>query len=259
MFPVNGSLLWRLPSLRRVPVSPVPRLHRYYEGATTSRSRIPGHLWFRFRGSTRSSVVRARRSAPDGLEDLDPGQGIWSAGAPVAGVLVAWTRAGSHRFPGDPSHAFALFQDPGRADGPSPWRSRRCCPRSTHSEGSSDHNFEANSRGFSTCCLRFTSGVAAAHARLASGWLAGLYREGVEPSGSLERFQNVMFILLSRAFPVARVVYAKRPFGGPDRCWPISAATPIASPSPTAGSLPSTTIKSPSHGRTTARTARQKS
>ena len=31
------------------------------------------------------------------------------------------------------------------------------------------------------------------------------------------------------------VVYAKPPFGGPNRCWLISAATPIASPSPTAG------------------------
>jgi hypothetical protein len=40
------------------------------------------------------------------------------------------------------------------------------------------------SRGFSTCCLRFMSGVAVIHARLASGWLARLYREGVEPSGS---------------------------------------------------------------------------
>src|SRR5262245_25489565 len=39
-------------------------------------------------------------------------------------------------------------------------------------------------RGFSTCCLRFMGDVATAHARLASGWLAGLYREGVEPSGS---------------------------------------------------------------------------
>jgi hypothetical protein len=33
-------------------------------------------------------------------------------------------------------------------------------------------------RGFSTCCLRFTNGVATIHAKLASGWLAGLYREG---------------------------------------------------------------------------------
>jgi hypothetical protein len=33
--------------------------------------------------------------------------------------------------------------------------------------------------GFSTCGLRFTGDVATARARLASGWLAGLCREGV--------------------------------------------------------------------------------
>ena len=31
-----------------------------------------------------------------------------------------WTQTGSLRFPGDPSHAFALLQDPGRADRTSP-------------------------------------------------------------------------------------------------------------------------------------------
>src|SRR5262249_42504399 len=34
----------RPPSLDRVPVSPVPRRHQYYEGATTSHPRIPAHL-----------------------------------------------------------------------------------------------------------------------------------------------------------------------------------------------------------------------
>src|SRR5262249_27092953 len=34
-------------------------------------------------------------------------------------------------------------------------------------------------------------------ARLASGWLAGLYREGVEPSGSLRKVSDHMTILLS--------------------------------------------------------------
>jgi len=38
-------------------------------------------------------------------------------------------------------------------------------------------------RGFSACCLRFKNDVATIPARLASGWLASLYREGVEPSG----------------------------------------------------------------------------
>src|SRR5271165_2316570 len=42
-----------------------------------------------------------------------------------------------------------------------------------------------------------------------------LYREGVEPSGSLRKVSGYISILLSRTFPVARVVYAKRPFAGP--------------------------------------------
>jgi hypothetical protein len=43
-----------------------------------------------------------------------------------------------------------------------------------------------------------------------------LYREGVEPSGSLRKVSGYISILLSRTSPVARVVYAKRPFGGPE-------------------------------------------
>jgi len=52
------------------------------------------------------------------------------------------------------------------------------------------------SRGFGTCCLRFTNGVATTHARLASGWLARLYREGVEPSGSQRRVSDHIIIIL---------------------------------------------------------------
>src|SRR6516162_4196965 len=51
-------------------------------------------------------------------------------------------------------------------------------------------NFGALSRGFGTCCLRFKTGVATTPARLASGWLARLYREGVEPSGSLQKVSD---------------------------------------------------------------------
>ena len=45
-------------------------------------------------------------------------------------------------------------------------------------------NFVALSRGFGTCCLRFKNGVTTIPPKLASGWLARLYREGVEPSVS---------------------------------------------------------------------------
>jgi Putative transposase len=44
-----------------------------------------------------------------------------------------------------------------------------------------------------------------------------LYREGVEPSGSLRKVSGYISILLSRTSPVARVVYAKQPFAGPEQ------------------------------------------
>src|SRR5258708_9460818 len=51
-------------------------------------------------------------------------------------------------------------------------------------------NFGALSRGFGTCCLRFKNRVATIPAKLASGWLARLYREGVDPSGSLQKVSD---------------------------------------------------------------------
>src|ERR1700723_1744582 len=43
-----------------------------------------------------------------------------------------------------------------------------------------------------------------------------LYREGVEPSGSLRKVSGYISVLLSRTSLVARVVYAKPPFAGPE-------------------------------------------
>ena len=51
-------------------------------------------------------------------------------------------------------------------------------------------------RGFGTCCLRFQNDVAVSPARLASGWLARLCREGVALDRD-ERFQ----ITCSSPFP----------------------------------------------------------
>src|SRR6202521_2368428 len=59
-------------------------------------------------------------------------------------------------------------------------------------------------RGFSTCCLRFTSGVATTHAKLASGWLARLYREGVQPSGPLQKVSDHVLVPLFWIYPGAR-------------------------------------------------------
>src|SRR5262245_36620063 len=67
-------------------------------------------------------------------------------------------------------------------------------------------NFGALLRGFGTCCLRFKTGVATTPARLASGWLARLYREGVEPSGSLQKVSDRSLILPFWIYPGAREV-----------------------------------------------------
>src|SRR6516164_5186359 len=57
-------------------------------------------------------------------------------------------------------------------------------------------SFGALSRAFGPCCLRFKTGVATIPARLTSGWLTRLYREGVEPSGSLQKVSDRSLILL---------------------------------------------------------------
>ena len=66
--------------------------------------------------------------------------------------------------------------------------------------------------GFSIRCLRFTNSVAAAHARLASGWLARLCREGVEPSGPIRKVSVLHSIPLSRAYPDASWSHCRRYF-----------------------------------------------
>lgn len=64
----------RLPFLRRVPASPVPRHPRYYEGATTSHSRIRSRLLVRFRGPRDLRLFVFALALPEGSED-PPGPG----------------------------------------------------------------------------------------------------------------------------------------------------------------------------------------
>jgi hypothetical protein len=68
---------WRPPSLDRVPVSPVPRRHQYYEGATTSRPRMPGHLFGSLPGPTRfprgsCSLMQRSRAGGGPASGQDP-------------------------------------------------------------------------------------------------------------------------------------------------------------------------------------------
>ena len=64
-------------------------------------------------------------------------------------------------------------------------------------KASDDVDFGAHSRSFGICSPTLRVSRCHSRARLASGWLAGLYREGVEPSGSLRKVSDYMVIPLS--------------------------------------------------------------
>jgi hypothetical protein len=98
-----------------------------------------------------------------------------------------------------------------------PRLSRSCQhrPRPTQTEGLSLYIISRLTQGFSIRCLRFTSDVAAAHARLASGWRAAPLPGGGRTLWIASKGFTLHTILLSRTSPVARVVYAKPPFAGP--------------------------------------------
>ena len=172
----------RLPSLLRVPASPVPRSPQYYEGATTSHSRISRRLLVRFRrprippvSCLAYALLQARRSLA--------GQGLVVAGCP-APASYAWTRMGSLRSSGDPSDAFAAFHDPGRAEMSSPLTGTSVLPPLPTWRRLQRHFISGLTRSFGICYLRFTRGVAARmQGSLPAGGLR-LCREGVEPSGS---------------------------------------------------------------------------
>jgi hypothetical protein len=89
-----------------------------------------------------------------------------------SGSPTSWTQAGSLRFPDDPSYTFALLQDPGRADDTSPVAVSPMLPPGRTPRRPQREQISRLTHGFSIRCLRFTTAVASAHARLASGWRA---------------------------------------------------------------------------------------
>ena len=114
-FSSMGLNAWRLPSLQRVPVNPVPRLPQYYEAATTSRRACPSA--YVFASGIHMPWCFVFACALPML--AKSGHRAWSvveAGAPRR--LSIWAQTGSLRFPGDPSRTFALLGDPGRTGQP---------------------------------------------------------------------------------------------------------------------------------------------
>src|ERR1700746_1342062 len=208
-------------------------------------------------GPTRPSCIRVRRSAPNEREGSSVGLEHLISRRSLPGMLHPWARAGSRRFPGAPSYAFALLQDPARADKTSPvavlpttppaYPNRR--PQRVHNlaaETGIQHTLSSlhERRRRLPCKTRF---------RLAGCASTG---RGSNPLDRFERFQ----VTLPFSFPGLVLSQGwSMPSGllqDPTRCSPICPATPIGSPSPTAGSSPSTASASPLNGRITGPRAR---
>jgi hypothetical protein len=133
----------------------------------------------------------------------------------VPGRLHPWARAGSRRFPGDPSQASALLQDPGRAGKTSPLAVVPTPPPGKPNRRPQRvRNLEANTGlQLPLSTLRERRRRLPRKTRFRLAGCASTGRES-NPLDRFERFQ-VTSILLSRTSPVARFVYAKRPFAGP--------------------------------------------
>src|SRR5262245_16038430 len=148
-FPPAALASRRPPFLDRVPASPVPRRRRYYEGATTSRSRISRSLIGFAPGSHAILLaVRARRRRRSRTAGgAATGQDHWSAGDPPCRRLARgheWDLSGSQAI-----HPVPLLRSttPAEPTIPSQWRSHRCCPCQHEGKGFSVTSISGLPRG----------------------------------------------------------------------------------------------------------------
>jgi hypothetical protein len=133
-FPSMALSARRLPSLLRVPVSPVPRSQRYYEGATTSHPRIHGRLLVRFHSPRDPPSFVSAVALPKGRRPLS-GQAPLLCRVPNSGVLARgrdWDLSGLQAIRPVP---LLRSRTPVEPTCPCLLRSRRCCPRYPDGEG----------------------------------------------------------------------------------------------------------------------------
>ena len=162
----------------------VPRLQRYYQGATTSCPRMSFGLLFSPAGSAGACRVRVRpersrrRTGPATDRGLD-----FHAGNPLSSVLA---RGQEQDLPGSLATHPVTLRRSTTPDDPLHLASSGAsgaAPTRLTMKASSIYRFRGFPRRFITCCLRFTTGVTARHARLASGW-----RAAPLPGGSRTRW-----------------------------------------------------------------------
>ena len=136
-----------------------------------------------------------------------PGSGLFTLAVPFQRSRPR-ARAGSPRFPGDPSRDFALVYDPGRPVAPRQYRRFRCCPHTDNNEGVIASRFRGLLRRFVTCWPTLQDArcrtPCKARFRLAGCAFAG---RGSNPLDRDERFQ----FMASSSPGLGLALY---PFGG---------------------------------------------
>src|SRR5882757_5712271 len=170
-FPPMALSSRRPPFLARVLASPVPRSHRYYGGATTSHPLSRGRLLVRFH-NPHGLRFRVRLDAPGGAEVPFQARALVSPVALITRLVHAWTRMGSLRSSGDPSCAFAVFQDPGRTDLPLPLAVTSMLPPRSGRRRLRQWLISGLTHSFGTRCRTLHALRCRTRARLASGWPA---------------------------------------------------------------------------------------
>ena len=119
----------------------------------------------------------------------------------------AWGSKGPHRFLGDPSRTSALLSDPGRAPRPSHHGPESAAPASSTTKAPTRNSISRPHHTASVPAAYASNGALPAIRKARFRLVAGLCREGVEPSGSLrkvsERWLMSSLVLLSQASPVA--------------------------------------------------------
>ena len=118
MFLVNGSPLMTPLFPRSGPGESGSPMSQVILRCYDFPARLPGHLFASLPGPTLISSVRVSQLALAFLEGrrVPSGPGSMFNRRPDCRFALTWTSAGSPRFPGDPSCAFASVQDPGRIE-----------------------------------------------------------------------------------------------------------------------------------------------
>jgi hypothetical protein len=123
---------------------------------------------FRFYRPRDSSWFRVRRSAP-ARSEVSSGPGPLVAPDAQLPANRAWARMGSLRSSGNPSRAFAPFQDPGRTDVSSPLTATPVLPPRSGRRRLRHWLISGLARSFGTCCHTLHACRCRTRPRLASG------------------------------------------------------------------------------------------